>query len=63
MVSGPRLVRGKPSKTLLQNTHDYYQGIGVDPGFAAVTWHEWTDYPDVVIFKVMKHGKNDKHHS
>ena len=51
MTSGIILKKGKFSKTLLNNFQNYYEGIGVDPRFVAVKWHEWVDYPDVAVFK------------
>ncbi|MBP1747337.1 MAG: hypothetical protein H6Q54_1952, partial [Deltaproteobacteria bacterium] len=57
MTSGIILKKDKFSKTLLNNIQNYYEGIGVDPRFVAVKWHEWTDYPDVVVFKAAINGK------
>ena len=57
MVSGIILKKGKFSKTLLNNIQNYYEGIGVDPRFVAVKWHEWVDYPDVAVFKAEINGK------
>ncbi|MCK7504084.1 MAG: hypothetical protein MZV70_08235 [Desulfobacterales bacterium] len=57
MTSEIILKKGKFSKTLLKNFQNYYGGIGVDPRFVAVKWHEWVDYPDVVVFKAEKTGK------
>jgi len=54
MTSGIILKKGKFSKTLLKNFQNYYEGIRVDSRFVAVKWHEWVDYPDVVVFKVQK---------
>jgi uncharacterized protein (DUF362 family) len=57
MASGVRLEKGKFSKTLLMNLDDYYKKLWVNPEYVAVTWHEWVDYPDVVVYRATKDGK------
>ena len=57
MASRITLKKGTFSKTLSNNFQNYCEGIGVDSRFVAVKWHEWVDYPDVVVFRAQKNGK------
>jgi uncharacterized protein (DUF362 family) len=57
MASGIILKKGIFSKTFLNNFQNYCEGIGIDSRFVAVKWHEWADYPDVVVFKAEINGK------
>lgn len=56
MGQAVRLKKARLSKSFLMNLHDYYHNIGVDPGFVAYNWQEWTDYPDVVLLRATKNG-------
>lgn len=56
MASEIILKKSKFSKTLLKNFQNYYGGIGVDPWFVKVKWHEWVDDPDVVVYKALNNG-------
>jgi uncharacterized protein (DUF362 family) len=57
MAPGIKLEKGRFSKSFLKNLEDYYNQLWVNPEYVAVTWHEWVDYPDVVVYRVKKDGK------
>ena len=57
MALGIILKKSTFSKIFLKNFQYYYEDMGADPLFVAVTWHGWIDYPDVVVFKAQQGEK------